>query len=202
MKKVLFIIDAQNDFCHPDGKLNCEGSETAVGNICKLLEKAKPDVVICSYDIHREGYLATNEGLHLPVEHCMDGEWGSFQNKCVYDAMYVYDGHSWRIDKRTFMIEDSEIDDVFNAEERLRDYEDCCEIYICGFATDICVLNNALMLKRHFSDTCEIFLVEDCCAGTTREMHGKAVDIMKVNHINITESDEVIGQSSGVFTIS
>lgn len=60
-----------------------------------------------------------------------------------------------------------------------------CEIYVCGFATDICVMNNALLIKGLFPDRFEINVIENCCAGTSTENHNKAIELMKVNHINI-----------------
>lgn len=188
MKNILFIIDPQNDFCHPDGKLNCENSETAVKNICELLKNNKFDSVIISYDIHDSDYIETIEGQHLPVEHCLDNEWGSYIHKDIYDATYPFEGHSWRVDKHSFMMDEPEIEYIFNNERNITDYVDDCRIYICGFATDICVLNNALMLKHYFANAYEIYLLENCCAGTTKEMHDKAVDIMKVNHINVVDN--------------
>lgn len=188
MKKVLFIIDAQNDFCHSDGSLCCENADTAVSNICKLLETEKFDTIVLSFDIHDAYYNESIEGKYLPVEHCVDGTWGCQLHKTVYDAMYPHDNHSWRVNKKTFMMDEEEINDIFNSEPNLDGFPYDCEIYICGFATDICVLNNALMLKHRFSklyEQYEINLIENCCAGTTKEMHDKAVEIMKVNHINI-----------------
>lgn len=185
MKKVLFIIDAQNDFCHPDGSLYCENGEDAVSNIRKLLETEKFDAIISSYDTHDNNYLDTIEGKHLPIKHCLDNNWGNYEHKDIFDAMYPYEAHAWRVNKETFMMDEEEINDIFNSEPNLDGFPQDCEIYICGFATDICVLNNALMLKHLFHDSYEIHLIENCCAGTTKKMHDKAVEIMKVNHINI-----------------
>ena len=46
MKKILFIIDAQNDFCSKGGSLLCENADNAISNICELLKTKKFDEVI------------------------------------------------------------------------------------------------------------------------------------------------------------
>ncbi len=186
MKKVLFIIDAQNDFCHPDGTLYCENGADAVNNICKLLEQEHFDAIISSFDTHDDNYyLESMEGKHLPIKHCIENTWGGYLHKDIYDAIYPHELHSWRVNKNTFMMNESEVDAIFETEPNLNGYLYKGEIYICGFATDICVLNNALMLKHRFNDSYEINLIENCCAGTTKEMHDKAVETMKVNNVNI-----------------
>ena len=46
-KKILFIIDAQNDFCHKDGTLPCK----AIGSreqLVKFWENNKFDEVVCT----------------------------------------------------------------------------------------------------------------------------------------------------------
>lgn len=59
------------------------------------------------------------------------------------------------------------------------------EIYVCGFATDICVLNNALLLKNTVGKWNNVFVIEGCCAGTNSVMHNKTIDIMRTNLITI-----------------
>jgi len=174
-KKILFIVDAQNDFCHKDGTLPCEGHEEAVNNIVKLLDNNKFDEVVCTADTHDDDYKRTTEGKHLPVEHCMEGTWGNFLNKKVYDALYQQ--HWIVLGKTGFMVKPGSLKNIFND-----DY--WYDVYICGFATDICVINNALLLKQFFPYS-EVSLIKNCCAGTSVEMHNKAIDIMAINHINI-----------------
>ncbi len=181
MKKVLFIIDAQNDFCHPDGSLFCHNGQSAVNNIVSLLKDKTFDQIIVTEDHHCDTgivhYLDTNEGKHLPVKHCIDGTWGALLHKDIYIALYEPDYDV--IQKYTFMADPYVVSNniISNEDERY-------EFYICGFATDICVLNNALLLKHLFNE-CEVNVIENCCAGTSENMHDMAIQVMRANHINI-----------------
>lgn len=177
MKKCLFIIDAQNDFCTENGALVCKESGEVVKNICELLRTTEFDKIICTLDTHGDDYLETIEGTHLPVKHCIKDTWGHRLNKDVY--MELYNHHWWTVEKNGFMLNMHSLGKLF--ENEYGDYE----FYVCGFATDICVLNNALMLKGAFPNMGEINLIENCCAGTTKEKHKRAVEMMKNNHINI-----------------
>lgn len=184
MKSVLYIIDAQNDFCTPGGSLCCANAEPAVRNIIDLLKNNEFDSVACTKDSHDDLYLKTIEGKHLPIKHCIYHTDGWKINQDIYNALYHQ--KEWLSqEKEQFMLDDYQIEDAFD-DMYIEDEEDV-KIYVCGFATDICVLNNALILKRHFSNKAEIYVISDCCAGTSEEMHNKALDIMKVNHINVID---------------
>lgn len=179
MKKVLFIVDAQNDFCHENGSLNCQDSSIAVKNIIELLHRTQFDMIYTTYDTHKEDdYLESIEGKHLPIKHCIKDTWGQKIHKGIYDALYEQTCDWYTINKETFMVNPENIANVLK-------YEYKCEIYVCGFATDICVINNALLIKGLFPDRFEINVIENCCAGTSAKNHDKAIELMKVNHINI-----------------
>jgi nicotinamidase-related amidase len=184
MKKILFIIDAQNDFCSQGGSLLCKNAESAVGNICDLLETHDFDEVVCTIDTHDKNYLETKEGEMLPVEHCIYGTHGCLLNKNIYDRLYR---HKWStISKNSFMMEFDDMIELLDVER------DDYEIYVCGFATDICVLNNALLLKNTVGKWNDGFGIENCCAITSSEIHDKAIEVMKTNLIKIVLYD--IGQ--------
>lgn len=57
-------------------------------------------------------------------------------------------------------------------------------ITIVGVCTDICVISNALILRSKFPNV-PIYVDSKGCAGTTPENHQKALDIMKMNSIEI-----------------
>lgn len=57
-------------------------------------------------------------------------------------------------------------------------------IYVCGYCTDICVLNAVLYLRCNFpNDT--IIVLKDLCAGTTPEKHEMALKVMESNLIEV-----------------
>ena len=53
-----------------------------------------------------------------------------------------------------------------------------------GLCTDICVVNNAMLLKTFLPET-KIIVDSDCCAGTTQQMHNEALNTMRSCHILI-----------------
>ncbi|MBQ5814070.1 MAG: cysteine hydrolase, partial [Clostridia bacterium] len=70
MKKILFVIDMQNDFV--DGAL---GTKEAQAILPAVIEKVKSfdGRVIFTRDTHSKNYLETQEGKKLPVVHCVRG---------------------------------------------------------------------------------------------------------------------------------
>lgn len=176
--KVYCVIDAQNDFI--DGVLGSAEAVQAVDNICDVLSKAnhKDDYVICTKDTHYDDYLTTQEGKYLPVPHCTYGTEGWLINQNITDEIIE------------FSILKSFIKNTFGSHtlehqlEILKD--DADEIIFMGFCTDICVVTNALMTKMACPEV-PIKVIANCCAGTTPEMHEKALDVMRSCQIDVVE---------------
>ncbi|MDE5863533.1 MAG: isochorismatase family protein, partial [Lachnospiraceae bacterium] len=76
MKKTLIVVDMQNDFI--DGSLGTKEAQAIVEEVKKKIElyQKNGDEIIFTRDTHTEDYLNTNEGKHLPVEHCIAGTEG------------------------------------------------------------------------------------------------------------------------------
>lgn len=53
-----------------------------------------------------------------------------------------------------------------------------------GVCTDICVISNALLIKA-FTPNTPIGVIENCCAGTSRENHEAALQTMRSCQIEI-----------------
>ena len=165
MKKTLIVIDMQNDFI--DGALGTKEAQAIVPNVKKKIEeyKARGDEIIFTRDTHNENYLETNEGKHLPVEHCIEGT------------------HGWMIADEVDCPEYRHINkDSFGYP--LWKYFDLEEIELVGLCTDICVVSNALILKAHFPSS-NITVDASCCAGVTPESHRAALTTMKMCQINV-----------------
>jgi nicotinamidase-related amidase len=58
------------------------------------------------------------------------------------------------------------------------------EIIICGFVTSICVLANAVILRAKFPNT-KITVLKDLCAGVTEKDHDAALEVLKMQQIDI-----------------
>ena len=192
--KFLVVVDMQNDFCTEGGTL-ANPEEIAVTNkIAEYIRKhgTEYDAIISTLDTHAENYLDTNEGIHLPVKHCVGGTWGHEQNKEIASAIvtvaysplagapypnmntvYVY------VTKPTFGSEH-----VYATIENIRlvngGKNADVEVDVCGVCTDICVVSNALMLKAKLYNNGEkVSVIEDLCAGTSVDNHNAAIQVMK-----------------------
>ena len=74
MKKLLIVVDYQNDFV--SGSLGYAGAEKLEGPIAEKIKAyhalGDKGQVIFTMDTHDRHYLETQEGRHLPVEHCLE----------------------------------------------------------------------------------------------------------------------------------
>ena len=71
MKKILVVIDMQNDFI--DGALGTPEAVAIVENVkAKILSYPKENV-FATRDTHHQYYMDTQEGRNLPVPHCIRG---------------------------------------------------------------------------------------------------------------------------------
>jgi nicotinamidase/pyrazinamidase len=173
---VLVVVDMQNDFV--DGTL---GTSEAVAIVPKVAAKMRAfsGRVICTRDTHETNYLETQEGKHLPVEHCVRGTAG-WQLTPDIEA----ERKEMPVDKPTFG--SAALGQLLKAQdEDLRAKGDRIEkITLVGLCTDICVISNALLLKA-FLPECEIAVDAACCAGVTPASHRTALEAMKACQITV-----------------
>ncbi len=169
MKKLLIVVDMQNDFI--DGALGTKEAVSIVDNAVKKIEEFDGDIIV-TYDTHKENYMETMEGKNLPVPHCIKGTFGWQLNEKIQEALdkkeYV------AIEKPTFG--STELPSLIK-----KDYD---EIILIGLCTDICVVSNALLLKANFLET-KITVDASCAAGVTKESHDAALLTMKMCQINV-----------------
>ena len=76
MKRLLIVIDYQNDFV--SGSLGFNDAIILEDYLVELIEKyhLNKDDVIFTYDSHQDNYLDTQEGKNLPVTHCIENSEG------------------------------------------------------------------------------------------------------------------------------
>ena len=165
MKKTLIVIDMQKDFI--DGSLGTKEAVAIVSGVkAKIAKYAEAgDEIIFTRDTHQENYLETNEGKHIPVEHCIQGTdgWKIAKGLEVPGAIYI--------DKPSFGYMD------------WKDY-DLEEVEIVGLCTDICVVSNALIIKATYPEI-NVTVDARCCAGVTPESHEAALATMKMCQVNV-----------------
>lgn len=188
MKKVLIIVDMQNDFI--DGSLGTEEAMKIVPNVVRKIETypdKKNTVLLYTKDTHYEDYMNTLEGEKLPVPHCIENTEGWHINKLVSDAGNHSDFLEFDSDKISNRII---CKNTFGSEdlyELLKIHEDEIEqVELVGLCTDICVLSNAIMARMALPNT-RIVVDADCCAGVTPETHKAALTAMKSCQIDVIE---------------
>lgn len=178
--KILIVIDMQNDFV--TGPLGTSEAVSVVNKIeQKLMKEPFQTPIIFTRDTHQDNYLNTPEGKKLPIEHCIEATPGW----CIVNSLRN-------------VIKERSLITTFNKSSfgtliwkdliphYIDTYKD--EIEIVGVCTDICVISNALILKATYPDL-KISVDASCCAGTTPEMHKKALDVMKSCQIDIINED-------------
>lgn len=171
MKKLLIVVDMQNDFI--DGALGTPEAVAIVPNVVKKIENWDGDVV-CTMDTHYENYKETNEGKHLPVLHCIKNTDGWEINKEVDAALKNNSCYTPHL-KRTF-----------GSTELAKDISEMDYGYVelIGLCTDICVVSNALLIKAHCPEI-DIVVDASCCAGVTPDSHKAAITTMKMCQIDV-----------------
>ena len=171
MKKLLVIVDVQNDLV--DGVLGTNEAVAMIPNLVKKIKKWDGDI-LCTRDTHFDNYMETNEGKHLPIEHCIEGTNGHKINSDVMDALINFRNYTI-INKFTF----GSMTLPKNILEFGYDY-----IELVGLCTDTCVISNALLLKAYYPEI-DISIDASCCAGVTPENHIAAINVMKMCQIGI-----------------
>lgn len=180
MKKILLIVDMQNDFI--TGPLGNEECKAVVEPIRKLIVEQSWDTIRFTADTHLDAnadgsrYKDTIEGKTIPA-HCVPGTEGveivpELKEFCVRPV----------IEKDTFG--DFHIGaDIQHDVERIvwdpysnrgEDYE----IHVVGVCTSICVLSNVAILRSEFPSA-KIVIHEDCTADVSKEKKDAAIECMK-----------------------
>lgn len=193
-KKVLVVIDMQNDFL--TGSLGGKHCRKAIPGCVSLLEKVAYGEdgfigAVLTLDTHYDNYLETLEGKKLPVVHCVKGTKGhkicdeltgvvararlsipSDENKFTY------------VSKSTF----GSRDQLFQAICQLIANNDVSgrdvEYHFCGVCTSICVLANAVICRATIPDA-KIVIHADACGDVNEEMHRHALECLKAQQCDI-----------------
>lgn len=167
MRKLLIVVDMQNDFI--DGALGTPEAAAIVDHVAEKIRSYSPENIIATRDTHTVDYLKTQEGRLLPVVHCVAGTHGWELAPKIAEAL----GSAKIIDKPTF--------GSTCLAELLLEYrkEEELEIELVGLCTDICVVSNALLIKATQPET-TIYVDTKCCAGVTPESHAAALATMRM----------------------
>ena len=131
--------------------------------------------VIFTRDTHEYSYLGSLEGKRIPIPHCI----AETPGWCIVDELAELAADNYIIDKDRFGI-------TFWKEWFNKKDWDVKSIMLCGFASDICVVSNVLVLRSQYPNL-PITVRKDLCAGTSPELHEAAMKIMESCCIDIVD---------------
>ncbi len=172
MRKLLIVIDMQNDFI--DAALGTPEAVAIVEAVKEKIRSYPPADVIATMDTHGENYMQTQEGRYLPVPHCIRGTEG-WQIRPDIAALLT---DAIVYEKPTFG------STALAADLKALSEQEEIELELVGLCTDICVVSNALLLKAAMPET-KISVDPACCAGVTPEKHLAALETMRSCQIQI-----------------
>ena len=195
MKKILIVVDFQNDFCNPKGSLYVDGASMAKEAIMKYIRDNKDITsVLFTLDWHTKYHCSfTCNGGTWPV-HCVQHTWGSQIDTDLMNCIKDNDKEMWCIEKGTK--DDFEEYGAFSCIEKTESNcsgdrtlhykllgqdnnwpyyyeldEDETNIVICGIAGDYCVLETLKNLVN-----CGYFNIEILKDGIASIDGGKKLD--------------------------
>ncbi|MBS1542693.1 MAG: isochorismatase family protein [Bacteroidetes bacterium] len=170
--KALLIVDVQNDFC-TGGTLAVPEGEKVVPVINGILNRFK--VIVASKDWHPAG---SRHFEKWPV-HCVQDTYGAAFYPQLDDEKI----------QKTFLKGTDEKNDGYSAFdatsdnlERFLKEKKVNDLYVCGLATDYCVLASALdARKKGFN----VFVVEDAVKGVDANAGDSERAIIQMKHNGI-----------------
>ncbi len=182
MKRVLVVVDYQNDFV--TGSLGFLQSENIQNKIYSLVMNSisKKDLIIFTKDTHDENYLHTREGENLPVLHCVKGTDGHKLFGKLEDFEDTITPNVVILEKDTF----GSFDLINVIENQFLSEPDVIEF--CGVVTNICVLSNIVIAMNKFKNA-KIILHENASAAieTAKDgnMHYHAIKVLESMGVEI-----------------
>lgn len=172
MKKLLIIVDYQNDFISgtlgfPEAK---ELAPKIEERILSYLNEGND--IIFTLDTHSENYLSTLEGKVLPISHCIEGEIGHE----VYITLKKYLPQAKKVFKKeTF----PSLEMANYLKENPYD-----EVELCGLVSNICVLTNAVMVRSALPNA-HIYLNENLTSSSNKKLQEEGFDVLKGIFIDV-----------------
>lgn len=170
MKKLLIVVDYQNDFVN--GSLGFSGAELLeepILNKIKVYEESDHHIIY-TFDTHDADYLETQEGKNLPIAHCLEKTEGhALFGKVLAHYQNKNDGKDFAIFKNTF----GSVDLM----KVLLDRKQYDVIELVGVVSYICVLSNAVIAKTAQPEA-QIVVDSNCIAGPDQALHDACLALM------------------------
>lgn len=198
----IVVVDVQNDFCHPEGKLAAHGGDVSAcaemaDRLQVLLAAARgrgvPIVWIQTWrdaSSNSDAWLARNSiylepGDERPVGNCEKNTWGA-----EFYVVHPEPGEPVARKIRYNAFTGTELETLLRVIGRP-------SLLFTGVATNMCVestLREALFREFH------VTLVHDCCAGSSPQAHEATMENVRHGFGPVLSSDEILAAWSGAGT--
>lgn len=188
MKRLLIVIDYQNDFV--DGSLGFEGAELLDERIARKIDEyhENGDYVFYTMDSHSSNYLSTQEGRMLPVEHCIEGThgWELYGNtgRAMLDRDKMFRKPSFGSAKLFECLNRAQATAVQAGLDR-----PYTSIELVGLVSNICVLSNAIIAKTACPDV-PVIVDASCTASFDAKLHEEALDVLEGVQVKVINRGE------------
>lgn len=177
MKKCLIVVDYQTDFVV--GSLAFFEALDLEHKIADKIAKyhKNNDDVIFTLDTHSENYINTQEGINLPIAHCIKGTEG---HSLYGEVKKQQKSSDICIEKNTFGASG-----LFSFLQNKK-YE---SIEIVGVVSNICVISNAVICKTVLPEV-PIYVDISCIASPNQEQHNSALSVLKSIQVNLIGKED------------
>ena len=175
-KKLLIVVDYQNDFVV--GSLGFPGAvrieDSIVEKIKEYREYGEQGQIIFTMDTHNKDYLKSQEGINLPVEHCIKG----------LNGWELY-GKIASLKKEEDLVFSKPTFGSLELGDYLRNRADQYEsVEIAGVVTNICVISNMVIVKAAMPEV-PISVDSKCVASNDEKYGNAALDVMETLHVKV-----------------
>lgn len=173
MKKLLIVVDFQNDFVI--GTLGFEKAkdlEDVIYQKIKYYQDNNYDVIY-TLDTHYDNYLETLEGKYLPIKHCIKDTAGhevyGKVKELLKDRQAFYKNSFPSLELANYLKD--------------KDYD---EVEVCGLVSNICVLSNAILVRAALPEA-KIIIDKTATASYDETLNEKTFDVMKGLYFEVIE---------------
>ncbi len=161
--EALIIVDMQKDFCYPNGALYIQNAEEIFESMKKVVENARDRGmrIIFTQDWHR----SDDEEFKIWPKHCIMNTWGAE----IIDELKPRE-EDYFVKKRRYSAFFATDLDLTLRELRID------RVFICGVATNICVLHTAgdAAIRGY-----KVTIIEDCTKALSDYEQSYAIKHMK-----------------------
>ena len=171
MKKLFIVVDYQNDFV--TGSLGFPEARLLEEPICRKIRtyQSSDDDVVYTLDTHDNNYLQTTEGRALPIVHCVKNTNGWK----LYGKTAELLKDCRRFEKPCF--------GCLDLVPFLQNHQ-YGSVELCGLASNICVLSNAVIVKAALPEAA-VSVDAECTSCTDSQQNEEALRCMEGLQIRV-----------------